>query len=147
MILRNAQLLQNGIAKSRSPSEGPNALDKQPMKSDRDQHGRRLTLSVANHRKESMSFETQMVRIVDPLMANPSTIDPGVQALILMMQRIHSELSFVVRRMQKDDVDSDHISDWKFAAMAVDRLCLIVFSVFIIGTSLAILLSAPHLFA
>uniref|UniRef100_A0A914WRM2 Uncharacterized protein n=1 Tax=Plectus sambesii TaxID=2011161 RepID=A0A914WRM2_9BILA len=146
IILRNAKLLESGIGGSGGSQDSATPLGEQTVKANRDRFGRRLTMSVANHRKESMTLESKMARLVEPVLASPGAVDPGVQALILMLQRIHSELAFVVRRMEKDDVDSDHISDWKFAAMAVDRLCLIVFSVFIVGTSLGILLSAPHLF-
>lgn len=54
----------------------------------------------------------------------------------------HKVLSF---QMRKDDEDADISRDWKFAAMVVDRLCLIIFTLFTIVATLAVLLSAPHI--
>lgn len=48
-------------------------------------------------------------------------------------------------QMRKDDEDADISRDWKFAAMVVDRLCLIIFTLFTIIATLAVLLSAPHI--
>jgi len=36
-------------------------------------------------------------------------------------------------------------ADWKFAAMVVDRICLIIFTTFTVMAITAVLLSAPHL--
>ena len=37
--------------------------------------------------------------------------------------------------------------DWKFAAMVIDRMCLIVFTLFTVVATIAVLLSAPHVLA
>ncbi|XP_063700655.1 neuronal acetylcholine receptor subunit alpha-7-like isoform X2 [Culicoides brevitarsis] len=58
---------------------------------------------------------------------------------------ILKELQFITQRMKKADDDADLISDWKFAAMVVDRFCLIVFTLFTIIATVAVLLSAPHI--
>ena len=47
--------------------------------------------------------------------------------------------------MKIDDEKLDIISDWKFAAMVIDRFCLITFTGFTIITTMAVLLSAPHI--
>lgn len=53
--------------------------------------------------------------------------------------------SFVVfLKLKKEDETGDVTRDWKFAAMVVDRLCLIVFTLFTIIATLAVLFSAPH---
>ena len=46
----------------------------------------------------------------------------------------------------RDDEDTAAIeNDWKFAAMVLDRLCLITFTLFTIIATIAVLLSAPHI--
>ncbi|KHJ47284.1 Cation transporter family protein, partial [Trichuris suis] len=60
---------------------------------------------------------------------------------------ILKELRFICDRIRKEDEEHEVISDWKFAAMAIDRLCLIVFTTFLTGTTCAILFAAPHLYA
>lgn len=55
---------------------------------------------------------------------------------------------FFVRKivqLRKEDEDHDVARDWKFAAMVVDRLCLIFFTLFTIIATIAVLLSAPHI--
>ena len=45
----------------------------------------------------------------------------------------------------KDDEEAAAIeADWKFAAMVIDRLCLIVYTLFTIIASLTVLWTAPH---
>uniref|UniRef100_A0A336MBW8 CSON009239 protein n=1 Tax=Culicoides sonorensis TaxID=179676 RepID=A0A336MBW8_CULSO len=58
---------------------------------------------------------------------------------------ILKELQFITARMKKADDEAELISDWKFAAMVVDRFCLIVFTLFTIIATVAVLLSAPHI--
>lgn len=47
-------------------------------------------------------------------------------------------------QLRKEDESGDVTRDWKFAAMVVDRLCLIIFTLFTIIATLAVLFSAPH---
>ncbi|XP_055388212.1 acetylcholine receptor subunit alpha-type acr-16 isoform X2 [Condylostylus longicornis] len=58
---------------------------------------------------------------------------------------ILKELQFITARMRKADEEAELISDWKFAAMVVDRFCLIVFTLFTIIATVTVLLSAPHI--
>ncbi len=50
-----------------------------------------------------------------------------------------------MRALLQTDVDEDAIADWKFVAMVVDRMCLIIFSAFIVGSTCGIMLSAPNI--
>ncbi|XP_060516112.1 neuronal acetylcholine receptor subunit alpha-7 isoform X2 [Cylas formicarius] len=61
------------------------------------------------------------------------------------LQLILKELQFITNRMKKADEEAEVISDWKFAAMVVDRFCLIIFTLFTIIATVAVLLSAPHI--
>lgn len=61
------------------------------------------------------------------------------------LQHILRELQFITNRMKKADEEAEVISDWKFAAMVVDRFCLIIFTMFTIIATVAVLLSAPHI--
>lgn len=61
------------------------------------------------------------------------------------LQAMLRELRFITQRIRKDDEIRDIISDWKFAAMVVDRFCLIVFTLFTVVATIAIMLTAPHI--
>lgn len=61
------------------------------------------------------------------------------------LQLILKEIQFITNRMRKADEEADIISDWKFAAIVMDRFCLIVFTMFTIIATLVVLCSAPHI--
>lgn len=61
------------------------------------------------------------------------------------LQIILRELQFITGRMRKADEEAEVISDWKFAAMVVDRFCLIIFTLFTVIATIAVLFSAPHI--
>lgn len=58
---------------------------------------------------------------------------------------ILKELRTITDKMKKEDEASEVTNDWKFAAMVVDRLCLIVFTLFTVIATIAVLFSAPHI--
>ncbi|KAL1492785.1 hypothetical protein ABEB36_010978 [Hypothenemus hampei] len=80
---------------------------------------------------------------------NATTIEdasmPGTSSGQRDLQLILKELQFITNRMKKADEEAEVISDWKFAAMVVDRFCLIIFTLFTIVATVAVLLSAPHI--
>jgi hypothetical protein len=61
------------------------------------------------------------------------------------LQCILKELKFITNRMKIHDEEEEIIGDWKFAAMVIDRFCLITFTAFTVITTIAVLLSAPHI--
>lgn len=63
------------------------------------------------------------------------------------LNSILRELRFITSRMRKDEEEKEIVGEWKFAAMVVDRVCLIIFSGFTIISTCACLFSAPHLVA
>ena len=65
---------------------------------------------------------------------------------------IYRELNLILKELRvitdkiRDDEDTAAIeNDWKFAAMVLDRLCLITFTMFTIIATIAVLFSAPHI--
>ncbi|XP_025075030.1 acetylcholine receptor subunit alpha-type acr-16 [Pogonomyrmex barbatus] len=85
-----------------------------------------------------------------PLSTRPATVEETSASLPLsgMQKELHTilkELQFITSRMKKADEDDEVISDWKFAAMVVDRLCLIIFTLFTILATVVILCRAPHI--
>ncbi|XP_021202094.1 nicotinic acetylcholine receptor subunit alpha 6 isoform X2 [Bombyx mori] len=78
----------------------------------------------------------------------PSTMEDVGGGLSSHHRELHlilRELQFITARMKKADEEAELISDWKFAAMVVDRFCLFVFTLFTIIATVAVLLSAPHI--
>ncbi|XP_001356348.3 acetylcholine receptor subunit alpha-type acr-16 isoform X5 [Drosophila miranda] len=78
----------------------------------------------------------------------PTTVEEHHTAIGCNHKDLHlilKELQFITARMRKADDEAELISDWKFAAMVVDRFCLIVFTLFTIIATVTVLLSAPHI--
>lgn len=78
---------------------------------------------------------------------SPISSDVGNQAIVSLLQKINYELKTITKRMQEDEREEAQSNSWKFAAMVVDRLCLYVFTVFIIATILGVMFAAPYLIA
>ncbi|CAO1386146.1 unnamed protein product [Diamesa hyperborea] len=57
---------------------------------------------------------------------------------------ILKELRVITDTLRKEDETTEITKDWKFAAMVVDRLCLIIFTLFTIISTVAVLFSAPN---
>ncbi|KAH7700950.1 nicotinic acetylcholine receptor alpha 34E [Aphelenchoides avenae] len=66
---------------------------------------------------------------------------------LLLLQRIHQELKVITKRIIEEDRDECMANNWKFAAMVVDRLCLYIFTAFILLTIAGVLISAPYVVA
>ncbi|CAF1508128.1 unnamed protein product [Adineta steineri] len=59
---------------------------------------------------------------------------------------IMSELKFVGDYIRKEEEEDDVSQDWKFSAMVIDRLCLVVFTIMTTIFSYLTLFSAPNFF-
>lgn len=62
------------------------------------------------------------------------------------LSEILKELKTLTSKIKKDEEFEEEENDWKFAAMVIDRLCLWMFTLFTIGSTFAILFSAPNFF-
>ena len=58
---------------------------------------------------------------------------------------ILKEIRVITDKIRDDDDSSTIEGDWRFAAMVLDRLCLLFFTVFTILATVAVLLAAPHI--
>lgn len=71
--------------------------------------------------------------------------DGGLHNVRNELLAILNELRFITHKIKEDQEASEEVNDWKFAAMVIDRLCIWVFSVYMVVTTLAIFFSAPNL--
>ena len=72
-----------------------------------------------------------------------SDVDGAMQRDLL---NILNEIRFMTRHMKDEAQDADETSDWKWAAMVIDRLCFWVFTAYLIIATLVIFFKAPHIF-
>ena len=57
---------------------------------------------------------------------------------------ILKEIRVISDKIRSEDDAASIENDWKFAAMVLDRICLITFSLFTIVATVAVLAAAPH---
>lgn len=58
---------------------------------------------------------------------------------------ILKEIKIITDQLKSEELNTKVTNDWKFAAMVIDRMCLIIFTLFTIIATIAVLLSAPHI--
>jgi nicotinic acetylcholine receptor len=77
----------------------------------------------------------------------PTSAEVGNHATMLILQRIYNELKIITKQMIEAEKDDTASNQWKFAAIVVDRCCLYIFTIFIVVTTVAIMMSAPYIIA
>jgi len=63
---------------------------------------------------------------------------------ISLLVDILEELRYLTDGVRADARKEEECNEWKYAAMVVDRLCLVMFTGFTVISTVAILFSAPH---
>ncbi|KAK3854925.1 hypothetical protein Pcinc_024488 [Petrolisthes cinctipes] len=61
------------------------------------------------------------------------------------LQSILRELRYITGHMRSREEENEIVVDWKFAAMVVDRFCLITFTTYTVISTVVVILSAPHI--
>ena len=61
------------------------------------------------------------------------------------LQNILKELRYITANMKETEENNEIIMDWKFAAMVVDRFCLITFTLYTVVSTIVVMMSAPHI--
>ena len=84
-------------------------------------------------------------------LAGPPSVGGGSPTTPEFSPGVYRELSLILKEIRvitdkiRDDEDTAAIeNDWKFAAMVLDRLCLITFTGFTMLATAALLITAPH---
>jgi nicotinic acetylcholine receptor len=97
--------------------------------------GDQLLIPVINHVQNSSNHETNNVLLSYDMNFSRSDI-----------RMILSELKFLTDHVRNAEEDDNISQDWKFSAMVIDRLCLILFTIMTTIFSYITLFSAPNFF-
>jgi len=62
------------------------------------------------------------------------------------LNSILSEIKFITRKVKDDETDEFRSLHWKFAAMVIDRLCMVFFTVATLFSTSVILFSSKNFF-
>ncbi|PAV57656.1 hypothetical protein WR25_23297 [Diploscapter pachys] len=71
----------------------------------------------------------------------------SMQKACLELKNIGGQIKVMRKKMEEDERDEQSQNDWKFAAMVVDRMCLFMFTLFILVSTCGIMFTSPHLIA
>jgi len=74
----------------------------------------------------------------------PPNSSPTISGLERELRNILREVVVISSKIKKDEEEGGVAGEWKYAAMVMDRLCLVVFLAFTLILSLAVFCSAPH---
>ena len=53
---------------------------------------------------------------------------------------------FITSTLKQNEENNEVVMDWKFAAMVIDRFCLISFTLYTVISTVVVILTAPHIF-
>ena len=109
----------------------------------RERSSRSLLANVLDLEDDFRSFINHNAHYTTIRMDDPSSIDnhPCEREL----KEILKEVKVLTDKVKRDDDEKMATSDWKFAAMVIDRFCLIVFVIFNICATCGTILTAPQL--
>ena len=91
-----------------------------------------------------MLTETNPLRSPNELpFFEPEKVTPLPSGTMRELTMILKELRVLTDKLKADEEDDAMENDWKFAAMVLDRLCLITFTGFTMLATAALLITAP----
>jgi len=89
------------------------------------------------------TFQRARVNGIPGYVRAATPADDGSDLECALLTDVLGEVRYLTGRMRHEADTQKVCSDWKFAAMVIDRLCLWLFSIFTVVSSGTILLSAP----
>ncbi|CAB3406840.1 unnamed protein product [Caenorhabditis bovis] len=66
-------------------------------------------------------------------------------AQLLMLQQVHGHLAEINKHVREKERNKRIEDDWKFSALVVDRICMLVFTSFLFGATVALFGSVPQM--
>lgn len=94
---------------------------------------------AANETASENLFKYEMSTIEDDELLNNNNKPNGLSQIL-------RELQVITRKIKIDQEEEDKSLDWKFAAMVIDRLCMVFFSFATLISTAGILLTAKNFF-
>lgn len=98
--------------------------------------------------RRKAQYDRYIQKCLDVL-SDPTSPDYDEATLVILnyYRRIHGRLKYIKTRLKLEEAREDMREDYRFAAMALDRLCFIMFTFFILTCIFVIFFSPPYLFA
>ncbi|GMT00172.1 hypothetical protein PENTCL1PPCAC_22346, partial [Pristionchus entomophagus] len=105
--------------------------------------------SSRESRDSSISIAQRMEKYLSKCMEDAKKLDDSVkdayeEAVLAYYTHIHENIRGL-REEEEGEKDGSALEEWKFAAMSLDRLCLVIFSFFVIVCISSMVYATPYL--
>lgn len=111
------------------------------------QHNEQMSLAQYHPNKGSLKRESSNLSYADNLAENLLSCNKSeLNAYKKIIGSILKELGKLTQKIKDDDDDEAKELNWKFAAMVIDRLCMVFFIVSTLLATFGILFTAPNFF-
>lgn len=78
--------------------------------------------------------------------SSTSSSSSDMLSLKVELSSILKEIRSITRKMASDDEEAEMALEWKFAAMVLDKLCLYLFLILTVGSTVGLLFTNPNFF-
>jgi len=97
--------------------------------------------SVYQHQHNHIHKNGGFMRGNSATQQSEDTFPPGINRELNLILK---EIRIITEKIKEDEESSAIENDWKFAAMVLDRFCLIAFTLFTMIATVAVFIAAPH---
>ncbi|GMT27430.1 hypothetical protein PFISCL1PPCAC_18727 [Pristionchus fissidentatus] len=106
--------------------------------------------SSRESRDSSLSIAERMEKYLARCMEDAKRLDDSVrdayeEAVLAYYTHIHENIGSLCKEEEEEDGDGSALEEWKFAAMALDRLCLVIFTFFVVLCIGGMVYATPYL--
>ncbi|KRX64236.1 Cullin-3 [Trichinella sp. T9] len=95
--------------------------------------------------KSNSNIHNDIRNDLEPLLNRKETPIQRTNDICHLLEQLIADVRYIREFVKNEEEEQEARNDWKFAAMVVDRICLIAFSFVILVSTIGIFSSSPHI--
>ncbi|KRZ66892.1 Cullin-3 [Trichinella papuae] len=95
--------------------------------------------------KSNSNIHSDIRYDLEPLLNRKETSIQRTNDICQLLEQLIADVRYIREFVKNEEEEQEARNDWKFAAMVVDRICLIAFSFVILVSTIGIFSSSPHI--
>ncbi|KAL1244791.1 Cullin-3 [Trichinella spiralis] len=95
--------------------------------------------------KSNSNIHSDIRNDLEPLLNCKETSIQRTSDICHLLEQLIADVRYIREFVKNEEEEQEARNDWKFAAMVVDRICLIAFSFVILVSTIGIFSSSPHI--
>ncbi|KRY86224.1 Acetylcholine receptor subunit alpha-type acr-16 [Trichinella pseudospiralis] len=95
--------------------------------------------------KSNSNIHSDIRNDSEPLLNCKETSIQRTNEICQLLEQLIADVRYIREFVKNEEEEQEARNDWKFAAMVVDRICLIAFSFVILVSTIGIFSSSPHI--